>query len=111
MLCSDKNTRLNFVYMMSNYHRSVLYTGSTSDLILRVSEHKAQKASGFTKRYNAIYLVWYEVAENMDAALQREHRIKKWRRDWKDALIAKINPNCEDLFERVKVEMDSGAYV
>ena len=100
-----KSERLNFVYMMSNYHRNVLYTGSTSDLISRVEDHKAQRIPGFTKKYNAVYLVWYEIAEDMDSALLREHRIKRWRRAWKNTLVEELNPQWEDLFERAKIEL------
>ena len=106
-----KHERMNFVYMMSNCNRNVLYTGSTSDLISRVADHKAQRISGFTQKYNVIYLVWYEVAQDMDGALLREKRIKRWKREWKDNLVASMNPDCEDLYERFKAEMDTGVFV
>jgi len=101
----SKSERINFIYMMSNYHRNVLYTGSTSDLITRVQDHKLQRIPGFTQKYNAIYLVWYEMADDMDAALLREHRIKRWKRDWKNKLVEEMNPSWADLFERAKNEL------
>lgn len=106
-----KNERMNFVYMMSNYTRTVLYTGSTSDIVSRVAEHKAQRISGFTQKYNAIYLVWYEVAQDMDAALLREKRIKSWKREWKDNLVTSMNPGRDDIYERLKTEMAAGVFV
>ena len=91
--------RVYFVYMLTNRHRNVLYTGVTRDLLRRVGQHREGQFSSFTQRYSVHTLVWYEVHHNILAAIQQEKKIKKWRRPWKDALIEKDNPNWRDLFD------------
>jgi len=54
---------------------------------------------GFTKRYGVHQLVWYEVHDNIQSAIQREKRLKEWKRKWKVELIESMNPNWEDLFD------------
>jgi putative endonuclease len=53
---------------------------------------------GFTKHYDIHILVWYEVHATMEFAIEREKRIKTWKRQWKVHLIEKMNPNWEDLY-------------
>ena len=76
-----------------------MYLGVTSDLIKRVWEHKNNAVDGFTKRYKVHLLVWYEQHIDMPSAIKREKSIKRWKRDWKIALIEKYNPEWEDLYE------------
>lgn len=76
-----------------------MYVGVTSDLIKRVWEHKNHVVDGFTKKYQVDRLVWYEVHETMESAIQREKTIKEWRRAWKLKLIEKSNPDWADLYE------------
>ena len=71
----------------------------TSDLIKRVWEHKNDLVEGFTKKYAVHRLVYYEMIENMESAIQREKQLKKWNRDWKIDLIEKGNPEWTDLYE------------
>ena len=87
------------VYIMANKYHGTLYTTVTSDLIVRVYQHKESKISGFTKRYNCHYLVYYEMCEDMFSAIEREKQIKAGSRKKKLALIEKINPKWEDLYE------------
>ena len=56
---------------------------------------------GFTKRYGVHKLVWYELYKNMESAIQREKRIKGWKRNWKLELIEKSNPNWKDLYQKI----------
>jgi len=56
----------------------------------------------FTKKYNCTDLVYYEVFTDIESAIQREKRIKKYKREWKDNLIKGMNPELKDLFEEVK---------
>ena len=56
---------------------------------------------GFTKRYGVHRLVWYEVHESMESAIEREKRLKKWKRKWKLELIESSNPNWQDLFNTI----------
>jgi putative endonuclease len=63
----------------------------------RLYEHKNNLVDGFTKRYNVHNLVYYEVANDVNAALQREKQLKRWTRKWKIELIEKVNPEWRDL--------------
>jgi len=72
--------------------------GVTSDLVKRVWEHRNNLVEGFTKRYGVHELVWYELHETMESAIQREKRLKEWKRKWKVQLIQKTNPNWKDLY-------------
>jgi putative endonuclease len=66
--------------------------------VRRVWEHKNKVVPGFTRRYNIDQLVWFEVHESANAALQREKQLKEWQRDWKINLIARDNPHWDDLY-------------
>ena len=86
------------VYIMTNAHHTVLYTGVTNNLQRRVLEHRAGK-SGFTRKYNVHKLVFFECGENVEAAIAREKQIKGGSRQKKLDLINTINPLWKDLFE------------
>jgi putative endonuclease len=86
------------VYIMSNKHRTVLYTGVTSDLGKRILQHKAGvHPSGFTRKYNVDQLVYYELSRDIRSAIAREKQIKGWRREKKVQLIESTNPEWTDL--------------
>ncbi|MGA2368090.1 MAG: GIY-YIG nuclease family protein [Dehalococcoidia bacterium] len=87
-----------YVYIVCNKNNSALYTGVTSDLVKRVSEHRAKLADGFSKRYNLDKLVYYEVAGNAEAAILREKQIKAGPRRKKIELIEDVNPLWRDLY-------------
>jgi putative endonuclease len=86
---------------MASKRNGTLYTGSTSDLIKRVWEHKNEVVQGFTSNYNVHILVYYEIHESYVEAAKREKRFKKWPRQWKLNLIEKMNPVWDDLYERI----------
>ena len=88
----------SYVYIMTNRHRTTLYTGITSDLIKRVHQHKMGDADGFTKFYQVHTLVYYEHYTDITIAIQREKRLKRWHRQWKIDLIESNNPEWEDLY-------------
>lgn len=90
-----------YVYILSNYTRTVLYTGITNNLIRRVWEHKQNLIEGFTKKYQVHFLIYYEATENPTAAIEREKQIKSWSRSRKDKLIKSTNPTLEDLYPRL----------
>ena len=75
-----------------------LYIGVTKDLIRRVYEHKNNLVEGFTKEYSVHLLVYYEIHNDINNAIQREKRLKKWNRAWKIELIEKENPEWKDLY-------------
>ena len=89
------------VYILASKKNGTLYIGVTSDLAKRIWEHKNNFIEGFTKRYKLHYLVWYELHDNMDAAIEREKNMKEWQRVWKIKLIEKDNPNWNDLYETI----------
>lgn len=76
-----------YVYMMSDKPRGVIYIGVTSDLHGRVWEHRNQVHQGFTAKYNAMNLVWFERHPNIVLAIQREKSLKRYLRAWKTELI------------------------
>ena len=63
----------------------------------RVWEHKNKVVDGFTKKYNVDRLVYYELTDSVDTALNREKQLKRWHREWKINLIKEINPEFKDL--------------
>ena len=89
------------IYIMTNAHHTVLYTGMTSHLAPRVYEHKNGLGSRFAKRYNAHYLVYYEVTDNIFSAIAREKQIKAGSREKKIELIKSLNPEWKDLYEEI----------
>lgn len=89
---------MNYVYILASKRNGTLYIGVTSNLIQRIYQHKHGKADVFTKKYNVTVLVYYEVIEGINSAIQREKRLKAWKRDWKIQLIKKENPNWNDLY-------------
>jgi len=85
---------------MTNANKSVLYIGVTSNPPKRIYEHKRRiDEKSFTKKYNLNKLVYYEVFENPRQAIAREKQLKKWKREWKEALIEKENKYWSDLSE------------
>ena len=85
-----------YVYIMASRSRT-LYTGVTNNLERRVFEHKEKLVPGFTPKYKIDRLVYFEMTEDVQAALFREKQIKGWTRDKKLALIDSVNPTWNDL--------------
>ena len=84
---------------MTNYNETTFYIGVTGDLQKRIWEHKNKIVDGFTKKYNVDKLVYYELTDNVETALNREKQLKRWHRQWKINLIKEINPEFKDLSE------------
>ena len=93
--------QLYYVYILTNKNRTVLYTGMTSNLKRRISEHRQGVERSFTKRYNVHVLVYYEQTTSREAAIAREKQIKAGSRQKKLDLIMGMNPNWEDLAEQL----------
>ncbi len=89
------------VYIMANKKNGTLYTGSTSNLVKRVWEHKEKVTDGFTKKYNCIILVYYEAHELMESAALREKQLKGGSRNKKLKLIEEKNPLWKDLYSEI----------
>ena len=92
-----------YVYMLASQRNGTLYTGVTSNIVGRIWNHKNDIIEGFTKKYGAHILVWYEVHEDINAAIAREKQIKGWNRAWKIRLIEKENSGWNDLYEKLTV--------
>ena len=90
-----------YVYIMTNKHNTVLYTGVTNDLKRRVYEHKEKLIDGFTRKYNVTKLVYYEISEDIESAILEEKRIKGGSRIKKIKLIESINPYWNDLYSNL----------
>jgi putative endonuclease len=95
------NAKLYCVYVLTNKRHTVLYTGVTSDLKARVYQHRERLLPGFTSRYNAFKLVYYECGEDIYGAISREKQIKAGSRQKKLALINAMNPEWRDLYEEL----------
>jgi len=87
------------VYIVASGRNGTLYTGVTSELQARVAQHKLGVFEGFSKQYGCKTLVWFERHPKMLDAIAREKQIKRWRREWKLALIEVENPEWRDLSE------------
>ena len=85
------------VYLLASRRNGTLYVGVTSDLMKRIGEHRDGLIDGFTKDYGVNRLVWFEQHATMEAAILREKRIKKWKREWKVNLIRERNADWRDL--------------
>jgi putative endonuclease len=89
------------VYIMTNIRKNVLYVGVTNNLRKRIYEHKEKLIDGFTKKYNVNTLVYYEVTDNVNSAIQREKQIKGGSRNKKIQLIESVNPLWNDLYYEI----------
>ncbi|HNP19104.1 MAG TPA: GIY-YIG nuclease family protein [Fulvivirga sp.] len=90
------------VYIMTNKHHTVFYTGVTSDLYSRVIEHRTKAyPKSFTARYNIEKLIYFEPFHSIEEAIMREKQIKKYRREKKLLLVEAINPEWKDLFDEL----------
>lgn len=90
-------TKTYYVYIVTNTHNTVFYTGITNDLIRRVYEHKNKLVDGFTKKYNIWKLVYYETFNDIKDALEREKKLKDYRREKKLSLITEMNPGLKEI--------------
>jgi putative endonuclease len=90
-----------YVYILASQRNGTLYIGVTNDIIRRVYEHRSKVVPGFTKRYGVMSLVYFEVYDDIENAIRREKRLKKWNRAWKLRLIEEKNPNWTDLYPSI----------
>ena len=88
---------LYYVYILTNIHHTVFYTGVTNNLVRRFNEHKMKVNKGFTKKYNVNKLVYYEQFDRIETAISREKQIKGYSRSKKIALIDQLNKEWKDL--------------
>jgi putative endonuclease len=91
-----------YVYMLASRRNGTLYVGVSNDVMRRSWEHKNDLVEDFTKKYGVHILVWYEVYEDINAAIAREKRLKRWNRAWKIRLIEESNSGWNDLYDRLR---------
>jgi putative endonuclease len=88
-----------YIYLLTNWNNKIMYVGMTNNLQRRIYEHKEKSVKGFTEKYNVNKLVYFEQTSDVEAALNREKEIKKWRRGKKNSLVENVNPEWKDLSE------------
>ena len=89
------------VYILASRRNGTLYIGVTSDLVLRIWQHRSNAMAGFVQDYGVHRLVFGEFDDTMEAAILREKRLKKWRRASKLELIERHNPQWRDLYDEL----------
>ncbi|HDR16265.1 MAG TPA: GIY-YIG nuclease family protein [Desulfobacteraceae bacterium] len=95
------NDRSYYVYLLTNRNNGVMYVGVTNNLIRRIDEHRNKVVKGFTEKFNAYKLVYFEETSDIGSALAREKEIKKWRREKKNELVHSVNPEWKDLWSEL----------
>jgi putative endonuclease len=90
-----------WIYILASRIGGTLYIGVTNDLVRRVHEHREKFADGFTKKHDVHRLVYFEQFDDIENAIGREKRLKKWNRAWKVRLIEESNPNWIDLYYQI----------
>ena len=98
-----------YVYFICNSTNDVLYLGVTNNLERRILEHKNQANSGFATKYQCFKLVYFEHTSSIRAAIEREKQLKNWKREWKNVLIEKQNPQWIDLSLQWLTKEDCGS--
>ena len=93
--------KTGYVYILASNPEGTLYIGVTSNLVQRIWQHKNKVAKGFTEKYHADKLVYFEVFEDMNEAIKREKQLKNWHREWKVNLIMDENPKWNDLYSSI----------
>jgi putative endonuclease len=88
-----------WVYIMANRYRGGMYVGVTADVMRRVYQHRSGKGSSHVREFGKTRLVYAERHDDITSAIVREKLVKKWKRDWKFALIEADNPEWYDLWE------------
>ena len=90
-----------YVYMLTSGRRGTLYVGVTNDLVRRIYQHQNKLVPGFTKKHNVHRLVWFEIHDDIDEAILKEKRMKRWLRAWKVDLIEQQNKDWHDLWPSI----------
>ena len=86
---------------MADRYRGTMYVGVTANLPARIHQHRNGDGSDFCARYELTRLVWADRGPSISDCIAHEKRLKRWRREWKFALIERGNPEWRDLFDRL----------
>ncbi|MFT3980616.1 MAG: GIY-YIG nuclease family protein [Ferruginibacter sp.] len=105
------NKKYFSVYIVTNIHKTILYTGVTNSLEERLIEHYRDRLDKkhFAGQYNCHYLIFYEDYEYINDAIAREKEIKGWLRRKKIDLINTLNPAWKFLNEDILGEWPPAA--
>ncbi len=95
----ERERQGGWVYIMADRYRGTMYVGSTADLAFRIAQHRDGLGSKFCAEYGLIRLVWMEFLPTIQEVMDQEKRVKRWRRDWKFALVENANPEWHDLYD------------
>ena len=90
-----------WTYVMASKPKGMLYIGVTAYLAERVDQHRRDVGSAYCRRYGIKTLVLAEPHDEIEYAIAREKALKAWKRAWKIELIENVNPEWEDLFDRI----------
>jgi putative endonuclease len=90
-----------WTYILCNKPFGTIYVGITNHIIARSNQHREGLVEGFTKRYGIKRLVYFEEHATALEAIAREKTIKRWPRAWKIALIERMNPSWDDLYDGI----------
>jgi len=90
-----------YVYILASRKYGTLYIGMTNDLIRRTHEHRTHAVPSFTEKYDVTNLVWFESHATAESAIKREKLLKRYKRQWKIALIEAENPEWNDLYHSI----------
>ncbi len=94
-------TKQSYIYIITNFNKTTLYIGVTNNLKRRIYEHRNKLIDGFSKRYNLVYLVYYECFDCIENAILREKQLKAGSRKKKMDLINAFNSEWKDLYESI----------
>jgi len=89
-----------WVYIMANRFRGGMYVGVTADALARVHQQREATGSRHVADFAKTRFVYVERHDTMEGAIAREKLVKKWRREWKFALIEAANPDWDNLWEQ-----------
>ncbi len=95
----ERERQGGWVNIMADRYRGTMYVGVTSHLAARILQHRSGDGSDFCVRYRLIRLVWAERGDDIVDCIAHEKHLKRWRRDWKFALIERGNPDWQDMFD------------
>src|SRR5262245_46425420 len=97
----EQDRQGGWVYIMANRYRGTMYVGVTAHLAARIHQHRTGDGSDFCRRYGLDRLGWAERAPSIADCIAHEKRVKRWRREWKFALIERGNPDWRDLYDQL----------
>jgi putative endonuclease len=92
-MAGSGNRHHYYVYIITNWRKTVLYTGVTNNLIQRLYEHWGNRGTPktFAGKHYCYNLIYYEEFGDIHEAIAREKQIKSWSRERKEELIKKAN--------------------